>query len=32
VRKLARTHGIRDRRRTRLEPTSQAEQLQMTIM
>jgi DNA repair photolyase len=32
VRKLARTHGIRDRRRERLEPTSQAEQLQMTIM
>jgi DNA repair photolyase len=32
VRKLARRHGIRDRRRERLEPASRAEQLQMTIM
>jgi DNA repair photolyase len=31
VRKLARRHGIRDRR-ARLEPASRAEQLQMTIM
>jgi DNA repair photolyase len=32
VRKLARIHGVRDRRRTRLEPASRAEQLQITIM
>ena len=32
VRKLARIHGIRDRRRARLEPASKAEQLQITIM
>ncbi len=32
VRKLARSYGVRDRRRARLEPASRAEQLQMTIM
>jgi hypothetical protein len=32
VRKLARSHGIHDRRRARLEPASQAEQLQLTIV
>ena len=32
VRKLARSHGIRDRRRMRLVPASPAEQLRMTIM
>jgi DNA repair photolyase len=32
VRKLARSYGIRDRRRARLEPASKAEQLQITIM
>ena len=32
VRKLARSQGIRDRRRVRLAPPSEAEQLQMTIM
>ena len=32
VRKLARSHGVRDRRRVRLEPASPAEQLRMTIM
>src|SRR5437868_6816694 len=32
VRKLARSQGIRDRRRVRLAPASEAEQLQMTIM
>src|SRR5438093_1541403 len=31
VRKLARSQGIRDRRRVRLAPASEAEQLQMTI-
>jgi DNA repair photolyase len=32
VRTLARSHGVRDRRRVRLEPASPAEQLRMTIM
>jgi DNA repair photolyase len=32
VRRLARTHGIRDRRRIRLEPAPEAEQLQIAIM
>jgi DNA repair photolyase len=32
VRALARSHGVRDRRRVRLEPASPAEQLRMTIM
>jgi DNA repair photolyase len=32
VRRLARSQGIRDRRRVRLVPASPAEQLQMTIM
>ncbi|HKD95307.1 MAG TPA: radical SAM protein [Gaiellaceae bacterium] len=32
VRKLARSHGVRDRRRVRLEPVAQAEQLQMALM
>jgi DNA repair photolyase len=32
VRALARSHGVRDRRRERLEPAPQAEQLQMTVM
>jgi DNA repair photolyase len=32
VRKLARAHGVRDRRRMRLEPAAQAEQLQIAAM
>lgn len=32
VRKLARSHGVRDRRRVRLEPAPQAEQLQIAAM
>ena len=32
VRSLARSHGVRDRRRMRLEPASQAEQLQIAAM
>jgi DNA repair photolyase len=32
VRALARNHGVRDRRRERLQPGPQAEQLQMTVM
>jgi DNA repair photolyase len=32
VRKLARSHGVRDRRRVRLEPAAQAEQLQIAAM
>ena len=32
VRKLARNHGVRDRRRVRLEPAAQAEQLQIAAM
>ncbi len=32
VRKLARGHGVRDRRRIRLEPTPEAEQLQIAAM
>jgi DNA repair photolyase len=32
VRALARTHGVRDRRRVRLEPPDQAEQLQIAAM
>jgi len=32
VRKLARSHGIRDRRRVRLVPAAQAEQLQIAAM
>ena len=32
VRGLARSHGIRDRRRVRLEPAVQAEQLQLAVM
>ena len=31
VRTLARSHGIRDRRRVKLDPPSPAEQLQLTI-
>jgi DNA repair photolyase len=32
VRRLARSHGVRDRRRIRLEPTPEAEQLQIAAM
>jgi DNA repair photolyase len=32
VRELARSHGVRDRRRVRLEPLAQAEQLQIAAM
>jgi DNA repair photolyase len=32
VRKLARSHGVHDRRRVRLEPLAQAEQLQIAAM
>ncbi len=32
VRRLARSHGVRDRRRVRLEPVAQAEQLQIAAM
>jgi DNA repair photolyase len=32
VRALARSHGVRDRRRVRLEPAAQAEQLQIAAM
>ena len=32
VRKLARSHGVRDRRRIRLEPAPEAEQLQIAAM
>jgi DNA repair photolyase len=32
VRKLARSHGVRDRRQVRLEPVPQAEQLQIAAM
>jgi DNA repair photolyase len=32
VRSLARSHGVRDRRRVRLEPAPQAEQLKMTTL
>jgi DNA repair photolyase len=32
VRKLARSHGVRDRRQVRLEPAPQAEQLQIAAM
>jgi DNA repair photolyase len=32
VRRLARSHGVRDRRRVRLEPASQAEQLRIAAM
>lgn len=32
VRKLARSHGVRDRRRVRLEPAPEAEQLQIAAM
>ena len=32
VRRLARSHGVRDRRRVRLEPLPQAEQLQIAAM
>ena len=32
VRALARSHDVRDRRRVRLEPAAQAEQLQMAVM
>ena len=32
VRSLARSHGVRDRRRMRLEPAAQAEQLQIAAM
>jgi DNA repair photolyase len=32
VRKLARSHGVRDRRRVRLVPAAQAEQLQIAAM
>ncbi len=32
VRSLARSHGVRDRRRSRLQPAPQAEQLQIAVM
>jgi hypothetical protein len=32
VRLLARSHGVRDRRRIRLEPAPEAEQLQIAVM